>query len=537
MKKIWCLLLSFLTITLNGCGDEKENSSFLEKKEISQITIGTNSKIEKAIRDEYAYDMLASGVSEMPLISKNTNGEFSSCLANYEVIDSKTYKYTIVDNLTWSDGTIVTANDILFSLKYEETSDNIVFSKDNVKGKYASYEITDNNKTIILILETPNIKALEEMTTFRVRPEHIYNNKEKISTEDARVTCGPYKLDKFDKDANILVFTKNEYYPFALNVEKVIYKIFANEDVMYSSLINEDLDFVWNYSMGVDLTYQDVLGNSNNIALESIPMGNAPAMLTFNNKKGLASDKNIRFAISYALDYDAFKKYFGSKYATTPNRSFVPSTLFGYKETEKLTTNREKAQQYMLASNYQKVDKYYEKDGKIAAFSLTVNSSKTTHIAYAEFVKTQLEDFGIKVDLDIVDKTNYNEKTSHKFANEGSHNYKEITMEAAIFGYTAYGMSNLGGMYINGNHPVQGGAEVYSKTLDDIMEKLDNATTLDDYLQSAHDLQDFYANELPAIALFLDNQTYAHLAKYTNFYLDANFGLNNIKTWSSLIKK
>lgn len=536
MKKNIYLTLTFLTIILNSCAAKDNNSSSLESKTISKITIGTSSKIEKAIRDEYAYDMLASGVSEMPLISKNINGEFIACLANYEVIDANTYRYTIVDNLKWSDGIEVTANDILFSLKFEETTDNIIFSTDKEKGKYASYEISNDLKTITLILESPNIKALEDMTTFRIRPEHIYNKNAQVTIEDARVTCGPYKLDKFDKDANTLIFIKNEYYPFTINVEKVIYKIFSNDDVMYSSLINEDLDFVWNYATGVNSTYLDVLSNNSNITLESIPTANCPAMLTFNNKKGLASDKNIRFAIAYALDYEAFKKYFGSQYAKIPNRSFVPSTLFGYKETEKLTTNLEKANQYMLASNYQKVNKFYEKDGKVASFSLTVNSSKTTHIGYAEFVKTQLENFGIKVDLDIVDKTHYNEKTSHKFANEGSHLYKEITMEAAIFGYTAYGMSNLGGMYINGNHPVQGGAEVYSELLDTIMNNLENAKTLDEYLLSAHELQDFYAEELPSIALFLDNQVYAHLSKYTNFYLDANFGLNNIQTWSTITK-
>ena len=536
MKKNIYLTLTFLTIVLNSCATKDNNSSSFDNKKIAKITIGTTGKIEKAIRDEYAYDMLASGVSEMPLISKNVNGEFLSCLANYEVIDSNTYKYTVIDNLKWSDGIDVTANDILFSLKFEETAENVIFSSNDVKGKYASYEISNDLKTITLILESSNIKALEDMTTFRIRPEHIYNNKKEVSIEDARVTCGPYKLDKFDKDANTLIFTKNEYYPFTVNVEKVVYKIFSNEDVMYSSLMNEDLDFIWNYATGINTTYLDILSTHSNITLDNIPTTNCPAMLTFNNKKGFASDKNIRYAISYALDYESFKKYFGSQYAKTPNRSFVPSTLFGYKETEKLTTNLEKANQYMLASNYKKVNQYYEKDGIIASFSLTVNSSKTTHLGYAEFVKTQLENFGIKVDLDIVDKTHYNEKTSHKFANEGNHLYKEITMEAAIFGYTSYGMSNLGGMYINGNHPVQGGAEVYSKTLDTIMSNLENAKTLDDYILYAHELQDFYAEELPTIALFLDGQIYAHLSKYKNFYLDANFGLNNIKTWSTITK-
>ena len=109
-------------------------------------------------------------------------------------------------------------------------------------------------------------------------------------------------------------------------------------------------------------------------------------------------------------------------------------------------------------------------------------------------------------------------------------------MEAAIMGYTSFGMSNLGGMYINGNHTVQGGAECYSDELNTAMSDMDKSKTLEEYVTAAGKLQDFYAKETPAIALYWDNIFYAHNVAINNLVIDGTFGLNNINTWFKISK-
>ena len=58
---------------------------------IAQITIGTTSAIETACRNEYAFDMLASGTSELPLVYQDTAGEYHPLLASYTPEDSPTW--------------------------------------------------------------------------------------------------------------------------------------------------------------------------------------------------------------------------------------------------------------------------------------------------------------------------------------------------------------------------------------------------------------------------------------------------------------
>lgn len=562
MKKVGSLLLAVLMVlSLAACGkipaEPTQTPSTQPSTEtptteatepastyaIDTLTVGTTAAIETAVFGEYNFDMLASGVSELPLVYQDTKCEYHPLLATYATEDAATWTYTIQDGMTWSDGAPVTAEDILFTLQYDQANGSANFEAQTgedgkvTEARYTGYSLSDDKMSISLTLASPNVRELSNMTSFRVMPKHIYEGKDTVSEAEGRITCGPYVLESFNKEAGTITFAVNEYYPQKPNVEKIVYQLFGNEDTMYLALQQGDIDMVWAYSAGVAGTYQDVLSTDTNVSLVNVAAANAPAVLAFNNAKGLFSDENLRQAVSYALDYDAFKTYFGSAYAEIPNRGFVPSTTVGYTDTEKLTTDTAKADEYMKAAGYteKNADGFYvNADGAAAAFTLTVNAAKETHVGYAEMIKTQLEAFGIQVNLDAVDKDAYNAKTSNKFSENN------ITMEAAIYGYTAAGMgmgNGLGSIYVDGNHAVQGGCQVFDEAFSSILDELKAAKTIEEYYTGAAKLQDYYAAHMPLIALYWDNMMLAYSSKLDNVTVDAVFGLNNVNNWFSITKK
>ena len=510
---------------------------------IDRLTIGTTASIETAVFGEYNFDMLASGVSELPLVYQDTKGEYHPLLAAYSTEDSAAWTYTVQDGMTWSDGECVTAEDILFTLEYEDANGSANFTAQTdadgktTEAKYIDYTLSDDRQSICLTLANSNVRELSNMTSFRVMPKHIYEDKDIVTEAEGRVTCGPYVLEDFNKEAGTLRFVVNEYYPQKPNVKEIVYQLFNNEDTMYLALQQGDIDMVWTYSTGVTGTYQDVLASDENVSLINVAAANAPAVLAFNNAKGLFADENLRQAVSYALDYEAFKTYFGSAYAEIPNRGFVPETTVGYKETEKLATDTDKAAEYMAAAGYGEKNGegfYVNGKGVVAAFTLTVNAAKEAHVGYAELVKTQLEAFGIQVNLETLDKDAYNAKTSNKFSENN------ITMEAAIYGYTAAGMgmgNGLGSIYVDGNHAVQGGCQVFDDEFTGILSEMKAAKTIEEYYAGAAKLQDYYAAHIPLIALYWDNMMLAYSAKLDNVTVDAVFGLNNVNNWFSVTQK
>lgn len=562
MKKVGSLLLAVLMVlSLAACGktpaEPTQTSSTQPSTEtptteatepapayaIDTLTVGTTAAIETAVFGEYNFDMLASGVSELPLVYQDTKGEYHPLLATYATEDAATWTYTIQDGITWSDGEPVTAEDILFTLQYDQANGSANFEAQTgedgkvTEAKYTGYTLSDDKMSISLTLASPNVRELSNMTSFRVMPKHVYEGKDTVTEAEGRITCGPYVLESFNKEAGTITFAVNEYYPQKPNVEKIVYQLFGNEDTMYLALQQGDIDMVWAYSTGVAGTYQDVLSTDTNASLVNVAAANAPAVLAFNNAKGLFSDENLRQAVSYALNYEEFKTYFGSAYAEIPNRGFVPSTTVGYTDTEKLTTDTAKADEYMKAAGYteKNADGFYvNADGAAAAFTLTVNAAKETHVGYAEMIKTQLEAFGIQVNLDAVDKDAYNAKTSNKFSENN------ITMEAAIYGYTAAGMgmgNGLGSIYVDGNHAVQGGCQVFDEAFSSILDELKAAKTIEEYYTGAAKLQDYYAAHMPLIALYWDNMMLAYSSKLDNVTVDAVFGLNNVNNWFSITKK
>lgn len=562
MKKVGSLLLAVLMVlSLAACGktpaEPTQTPSTQPSTEtptteatepaptyaIDTLTVGTTAAIETAVFGEYNFDMLASGVSELPLVYQDTKGEYHPLLATYATEDAATWTYTIQDGMTWSDGAPVTAEDILFTLQYDQANGSANFEAQTgedgkvTEAKYTGYSLSDDKMSISLTLASPNVRELSNMTSFRVMPKHIYEGKDTVSEAEGRITCGPYVLESFNKEAGTITFAVNEYYPQKPNVEKIVYQLFGNEDTMYLALQQGDIDMVWAYSAGVAGTHQDVLSTDTNVSLVNVAAANAPAVLAFNNAKGLFSDENLRQAVSYALNYEEFKTYFGSAYAEIPNRGFVPSTTVGYTDTEKLTTDTAKADEYMKAAGYteKNADGFYvNADGAVAAFTLTVNAAKETHVGYAEMIKTQLEAFGIQVNLDAVDKDAYNAKTSNKFSENN------ITMEAAIYGYTAAGMgmgNGLGSIYVDGNHAVQGGCQVFDEAFSSILDELKAAKTIEEYYTGAAKLQDYYAAHMPLIALYWDNMMLAYSSKLDNVTVDAVFGLNNVNNWFSITKK
>ena len=557
MKKALSFLLAvMMVLSLAACGNAPAETTQTPTTQpateatepasaypIDTLTIGTTASIETAVFGEYNFDMLASGVSELPLVYQDTIGEYHPLLASYTTEDATTWTYTIQDGMTWSDGEPVTAEDILFTLQYDQANGSANFEAQTddegkvTEAKYIGYTISDDKKSISLTLASPNVRELSNMTSFRVMPKHIYEGKDTVTEAEGRITCGPYVLESFNKEAGTITFVVNDKYPAKPNVERIVYQLFGNADTMYLALQQGDIDMVWAYSTGVAGTYQDVLAADANVSLVNVAAANAPAVLAFNNAKGLFSDENLRQAVSYALNYEEFKTYFGSAYAEIPNRGFVPSTTVGYKDTEKLTTDAAKAEEYMKAAGYaeKNADGFYvDADGQVAAFTLTVNAAKETHVGYAELIKTQLEQFGIQVNLDAVDKDSYNAKTSNKFSENN------ITMEAAIYGYTAAGMgmgNGLGSIYVDGNHAVQGGCQVFDEAFSAILSEMKSAKTIEEYYAGAAKLQDYYAAHTPLIALYWDNMMLAYSAALDNVTVDAVFGLNNVNNWFSITKK
>ena len=536
------LALVLFCSLFTGCGKSETPTAPVANDSpypIAQLTVGTTMAIEKAIREEYNYDVLASSTTELPLVRQDVNGHYQPLLCDFSTEDSITWTFTVLEGMQWDDGEPLTAEDILFTLQYDDAAGTANFNdKTDAEGKvsgakYSGYALSEDKMSIALTLSEPNVREPGNMVYFRVMPKHVYEGKDSVTEAEARIGCGPYKFESFNKEAGTVSFVANENYPEKPHVGRIVFRLFGSEDTMYMALRSGDVDMVWNYSTGVSANYAGVLGES--VSLMSVSAANVPAVLGFNNARGFFADENLRHAVSCALDYQQFKTLFGSEYAATPTRGFAPATTLGYMDSSELKQDLTAAEDYMKAAGYMKnAGGFYEKDGSEAGFALSCNADKETHAGCAELIKTQLESFGIHVELDSLDKDSYNAKTSNKFSGNN------VTMEAAIYGFTAAGMgmgSGLGTIYVDGSHSVQGGCQVFDEDFAAVKKRLDEAYSIEEYYAAATEVQTYYAEHCPLLALYWDNLLYAYSSKLDGLTADALFGLNNAENWLNVTMK
>lgn len=103
--------------------------------------------------------------------TETTNDEFFGLATGWSVSDDGlTYTFTLRDDVVWSDGTPVTANDYKFT--FDALASGVVASpRTNVLATMASVEAPDA-QTLVITLNDASCRAIDEFDDFGIIPEH-----------------------------------------------------------------------------------------------------------------------------------------------------------------------------------------------------------------------------------------------------------------------------------------------------------------------------------------------------------------------------
>lgn len=404
-----CAAMLFTLLTACGGGDASGDGSTSADKDT--FTIALDSDIVK-LDPAFAYDFTTNPVVNQitqGLLTFDENNELQPMLASsWEQVDDVTYVYQIRDDVTFSDGSAMTMDDVLYSLERTrdpDTASYLGWMFDNV----ASIEQTGDWELTVTLSQPDATWQYVPGTTACHIISKAYAEKvgDKLGTpEGGLVGTGPYKYVSWQNGASVEL-TRNENYwgEDAGYFDNLTFKIITEDTTRVTALQTGDVDC----TVAPPESMLDVLKSDENLTLTASP-GFGVTFLAFNTQKAPFNDAKVRQAIYSAIDLDTIYETL-IKDAGEPSTALPNSTALFGAEPEAWTEYAANAPQHTYdveAAKALLAEAGYA-DGFECAITISDNSLRNT-IALA--IQEQLAKIGITV---TINKVSTDEHTAYQF--------------------------------------------------------------------------------------------------------------------------
>ena len=457
------------------------------------------------------------------LIGMDSEGNFVPRLADsWETDDSKTWTFHLTQNATWHDGTPFTASDVWFTINY--TLEKRPWGMNDAKFMEQIQSVSMPDRyTIVIEMKAAYANLLNNMRIgMVVVPEHIYKfvndpmTYGDPSTEmNATVGTGPYRVVSLDTTARVLKFTVNEdYYRGVPSVKNMTIRFYGNSDSMILALLNGEIDTTFGWGSGIDYYYVPQVLSNPDMEISLNPSVAIHA-LNFNCNKAPFNNVDLRKAVSYALNYAQLRDVIMGGYGSVANAGIVPPSMLNYIETVQLETNVNQAKQMLDSLGYVDIDGdgYRECPDHSEFRPQLLLSSSTRWVRSAEIIKANLNAVGIDVQLNVIASGFAGEKAKRQYDMVLSG-----TSQAGTFAWESYYTVQVDG------YGSLGDCQMFDEDLQDIIDMLKGATTEEQKASAAQALQEYYAENIPALPLYWFQNIQPFNGKYQGYGYDIGFG-------------
>ncbi|MUK89670.1 peptide ABC transporter substrate-binding protein [Ornithinibacillus sp. L9] len=323
--------------------------------------------------------------------------------------DGLTYTFHLREDVNWSNGDPVVAEDFVFAWKYmldPETASPAAFLGYFIEGAEAfnsgegsadDVNITAvDEKTLEVVLEAPTGFFLDLLTNpafFPINHQVAQDNPNWHTEAESFVGNGPFKLESWEHDVE-MVFTKNEHYWDAdtVKLDKVHFAMVNDSNTQYQMFESGELD-----TASIPPELSDELIDGDNVFIGDY---GGLEFYRFNITEEPFHNKNIRKAFAYAVNRADIAEYV-VKNGVEPAYGFVSPGFtsptgsdFRDENGDLVTFNPELAQQYLEDGMAE------EGYNELPEIVLTYNTSDSNK-AVAEALQSMFnEHLGVEVTLE-----------------------------------------------------------------------------------------------------------------------------------------
>jgi peptide/nickel transport system substrate-binding protein len=515
----FALLCVFLLGISLASGSDTESSFVIDK-----LILGTTDQVDDINVNDGIFNSYREAFITKSLIRVDPSGNFVPALAeSWETSDAQKWVFHLVKNATWHDDEPVTAEDIKFSLEYLPeklggTNWNII----------KNVEAADKS-TLIINLDSPDGNFLTNLLMLRTIPKHIFekiDDPKKFNEPACAIGCGPYKFAEFDRDAGLLRFQAfDDYYGGLPRVREIDIRMFKNQESMMMALQKGELDAVYIYSGGVSYYYIPRLLENSDLGYILIKNSGVPAALWANQNRTPFKDVRFREAMSYAINYEELKDLFAAGYGRAPQAGFIPDGSLNYVETRALTYNASLAASLLNDTGMVDADGDGLRemaDGSEFLPQILVKSDSDS-VRMGEMLKKYLNAVGLDAQIKVSDSSGFWDAVDGK-------DYDMFVSRTTPWGMMMEAGYATGYMDCRSN----GWPAIDDVAFTGLVDELLASSSEKETAGLAASVQEYYARELPAIALYWNDYVQPYNKKYEGYVANPIHGILSYETFYGL---
>lgn len=330
------------------------------------------------------------------LVGANEDFSLKPGLAtSWEQLDENTWKFKLRENVTFHDGSSMTAEEVKFTLENVIKANAKVASMLKVDTIEAVDEYTLKIKTREINPILPGI--LHYPDTAIISPSSFDESGEFIKP----IGTGPYKFESFDEQTRVLTVVRNEnWWGGKVGLEKMVLKGIPDPNTRAMAIENGEVDFT------VDVPYSetDRIDALDGITVEKYKTPRV-YKLDINLKHEPLEDIRVRQAMSYAIDRHEIAEHVLYNVGEAAAGPFLPTMVWANKSLSPYTRDLKKADELLTAAGWVDTngDGIRDKDGKPLKLNMMTYSARPGLPPMAEAMAAQLKEAGIGVEIEVME--------------------------------------------------------------------------------------------------------------------------------------
>lgn len=264
------------------------------------------------------------------LTKTGSNGEIINDLAESHEIseDGKTYTFKIKNGAEFHDGTKVTSEDVVFTIK--SAQNELLKSPKRPNWLGVDVEAPDEH-TVIFTLKQPYAPFLEN-TNLGILPKHIWQNLDAEQFPFSQfniepIGTGPYKVSKIKRNSAGVAnyYELKSFRKYALGkpyINTVMFKFFTNEEELITAYNKKNVENINSISPSkakeLDQQGKKIL---------RVPLSRIFGLFLNQNQKPILAGKEVRTALNLSLDKSRVVNEALYGYGSTINGPIPPGIL------------------------------------------------------------------------------------------------------------------------------------------------------------------------------------------------------------------